>query len=247
VRDHPTGVECRSFGGWPWLGLFAAIVGISPALADCGHPRVVVHATAEDRDNACSALTDVLNFFAKGGLVIEPELTIRFRREVYVELVNPITREATRVRVSGFYRESTKELQMTDSSSPWAGQRRPWGLAWDAQVSRSILQHEIVHAIVAQLMGGTYARLPRSWHEALAYAVQIDLMPDDLRHQVVSQYPREEGFATTLQINDVTYAMNPDAFAVAAYKIYVRDGRINFLKAAMALRLEIIDLENYLR
>lgn len=176
---------------------------------------------------------------------IDPELTIRFQREVYVDVVNPLTNETSLIRVSGIYRAGTKELQMTSSHSPWISQRRPWGLAWDQEFAHSILQHEIVHAELAQLMAGSYDKLPRSWHEALAYAVQIDLMPPNLKARVLEPYRSEEGFVNTLEVNDTTYELNPDAFAVASYKLYVRKGRLDFLKRVISLQLDTIRMNDF--
>ena len=178
---------------------------------------------------------------------MDPELTMQFRPEVYVEMVNPVTKETRLVRVSGRYLVGAKELQMTSFNARWILQRKPWGLAWDADMSRSILQHEIIHATMAQLMGANYGKLPHAWHEALAYAVQIDLMPPDLRARVLAQYPLEEGFASTLQINDLTYGLDPDVFSVAAYRTYVKNGGLDFLKSAMDLKLDTIDISNVMQ
>lgn len=229
---------------WLCTGVLASMLGSTSVLAACGRPRIVLDGSQEEHGTACRALEEVLQYFEQGGLAIDPELTIQFRREVYVEVVNPATNETRLVRVSGVYRAGTKELQMTSSHSPWIVHRRPWGLAWDEDLARSILQHEIVHAVMAQLMGGNYAKLPRSWHEALAYAVQIDLMPPDLKTRVLEPHRSEEGFVNTLEVNDTTYGLNPDAFAVAAYKLYVRNGRLDFLKRVIALQLDIFRMND---
>lgn len=233
------------------IGLFAvalaSMLGSASALAACGRQRVVIEGSADELDAGCRALEEVLQYFERGGLTIDLELRIQFRREVYVELVNPLTNEPRLVHVSGIYRAGTKELQMTSSHSPWAVDRRPWGLVWDQDLARSILQHEIVHAVLAQLMVGTYDKLPHPWHEALAYAVQIDLMPLDLKARVLEPYRLEEGFVNTLEVNDMTYGVNPDAFSIAAYKLYVREGRLNFLKRVLALQMDIFQMNDFVQ
>ena len=113
-------------------------------------------------------------------------------------------------------------------------------------MGHSILQHEIVHAVVAQLMGKRYLKLPRPWHEALAYAVQIDLMETHLQQAVLSQYPGEQGFSSTAQINGIVYGFDPDAFAIAAYKSYRHAGRLAFLKKALNFELEMIDVNEFM-
>lgn len=239
--------KARSCVVWLWASVLALTLGSTPVLAACGRTRVVVDGSEDERGAACGALEEVLRYFEQGGLTIDPELTIQFRREVHVEVVNPVTKETRLVRVSGIYRAGTKELQMTSSHSPWIVHRRPWDLVWDEDLARSILQHEIVHAVLAQLMAGNYDKLPRSWHEALAYAVQIDLMPADLKARVLGPYRSEEGFVTTLEINDTTYGLNPDAFAVAAHKFYVQKGRLALLKRVIALQVDIFHMNDFVQ
>jgi hypothetical protein len=112
----------------------------------------------------------------------------------------------------------------------------------EVRLRRSILQHEITHAVIAQLLGKRYDRLPHAWHEALAYAVQIDLMDDDLRAKAVTAYPEEKPFEMTTHINDIIYGFDPDAFAIRAYLTYARDGRVSFMRKALALEFEMVDV-----
>lgn len=59
-----------------------------------------------------------------------------------------------------------------------------------------------------------------------------------------TQYPDQDAFSSTLQINDLVYGVDPDAFAIAAYKTYVRDGKFRFFRKALALELEVIDVND---
>lgn len=90
-------------------------------------------------------------------------------------------------------------------------------------------------------MGDNYERLPHAWHEALAYAIQISLMKPELSAKVLAKFPAVQAFSSTLEINDLVYSFDPDAFALAAYKTYVKNGDIEFLKQAINLKFELWD------
>jgi hypothetical protein len=199
-----------------------------------------------EANGVCAAINQVIQYFANEGMEIGLQVTVLFQREVYVEAVNGLTNVRYPLPVSGVFRPDRNEIQMVDSGSAWKYRRRPWRLAWDRQLADSILQHEIVHAVINQLMGSKRGRLPRAWHEALAYAVQIDLMNEGLRTRVLAQYPTQERFSSTLEINDFVHGFDPDAFAVAAYKTYASEGRITFLKKAIALKLDMLDVSELL-
>lgn len=231
----------------PILALVFAAIVPAPAIADCDRSGITVVGNLDERDDACAALGEVLHYFADAGLAVELRLTIRFEQFVHLErgadAPAPLA-DADPIAVSGFYHAARREIRMTSSTSPWIHQRKPWNLPWDRPLSHSILTHEVAHAIIYQLLGVNHRKLPRAWHEALAYAVQIELMAPDLRAKILGQYPDQQAFSSTLYINDVVYGLDPDGFAIAAYRTYVRNGGIDFLKRAIALQLEMIDLND---
>jgi len=216
------------------------------AFADCGHIAVRVTGTADETISTCRALDEVLSYFEAGGLAVEPRLTVRFEPSVFVRTRGSPTNATGEVPVSGSYEGSTDEIRILNAATGDIG-RRAWGLRWDAATAFSVLEHEIVHTVIAQIMGDRYEKLPHAWHEALAYAVQFDLMPTRLRDDVLARYPAEEGFANTLQINDIVYGLDPDHFAVAAYQTYRSGHGIDFLKKAIHFELEMIDLNDFLQ
>jgi len=229
------------------LALLLAAIVPTYAIADCGRSGITVVGNPEEHDDACASLDEILQYFARGDLSVELKLTIRFEQSVYLQRgagSAPVSAGAEPIPVSGFYHVARQEIRMTSSTSPWSQRRRPWNLPWDRTLSRSILTHEIAHAIIYQLLASNHAKLPGAWHEALAYAVQIELMPPNLRERILAQYPDQQAFLSTLHINDVVYGVDPDGFAISAYKTYVRNGGIDFMKHAIALQLEMIDLND---
>jgi len=59
---------------------------------------------------------------------------------------------------------------------------------------------------------------------------------------VLARYPAEEGFSNTLQINELVYGLDPDRFAVAAYRTYTRGDKAEFLRTAMGFEFEMLDM-----
>ncbi|QCI64799.1 DUF6639 family protein [Phreatobacter stygius] len=229
------------------LALLAAAAVPVKALAACGRSGVTVVGSPGEHDEACAALGEVLQYFADGGLAVELRVTIRFQQSVHLEsgadAATPLT-TVEPIPVTGFYLAARQEIRMTSSTSPWVYQRRPWGLPWDQPLAHSILKHEIAHAVIYQLLGANHRKLPRAWHEALAYAVQIALMAPDLRAGILARYPDRQAFSSTYHINDFVYGVDPDGFAIAAYKTYLRDGEIEFVKRALSLQLEMVDMND---
>jgi hypothetical protein len=244
MRHHPAAPFRRFLPRLIMSG--ALLIALSgPAFADCNHMAVKVTGAADEQISACRALGEVLSYFEAGGLSVEPRLNVYFEPSIFVRTRGSPANATGVIPVSGFYEGATNRIRILNAASEGAG-RRPWGLRWDAATAFSILEHEIVHAVIAQITGERYAKLPHAWHEALAYAVQIDLMPMRLRDDVLARYPAEEGFANTLQINDIVYGLDPDHFAVAAYQTYKRGHGIAFLKRAIQFELEMIDLNDFL-
>lgn len=215
----------------------------SRAQETCNNGKITVAAPTDESHDACAAVAEVQRYFAAGGLDADLVLTIRFQPSVFVEIVGASSLET--IPVLGRFHWRKGEIQMLRLNLASTVMRRPWSLPWNAEIARSILRHEITHAVIAKLLGEKYDKLPPPWHEALAYAVQIDLMSAELRERVLAAYPDAEPFGLTLEINDFAYGFNPDRFAVRAYLTYARDGRMAFLKKALALEHEMIDLREY--
>jgi hypothetical protein len=246
-----SGRRCRQRMRQCRAALLASVVLLSTIasaddLASCKLPGVVVAGMNNEANGVCAAINQVIKYFENEGIQVGLQVTVRFQHAVYVEAINDLTNLRHPLPVSGVFRPDRNEIQMVDSESAWKYRRRPWKLPWDRQLADSILQHEIVHAVISHLMGSKREKLPRAWHEALAYAVQIDLMDEGLRTRVLAQYPNQEPFSNTLQINDFIYGLDPDAFAVAAYKTYVSEGRIDFLNRAIALEHDMLDVNELL-
>ncbi len=211
--------------------LLLAAPGLSHAAEpSCGYQHVSVTGTEEAVAVACEALEDVIGYFAGIGLAIEPEVRIIFRDEVFVDLPAP---SARRLKVSGCYDSITRTIQITDWNIAPRAERRPWGLAWDKRIVRSVLEHELVHMAAITILGGRSGQLGGAWHEFIAYAIQFELMDEDMRNAVVANHPGLAPFDSPWNISQSTYAADPDSFGLRAWLHMRANGGGDFIRAIL--------------
>lgn len=205
-----------------------------PSLAACGYAGVAVSGTAEEIADACRALEDVLGYFRKIGFRPDPVVDISFQDQVHIDMYphtyEPAGKQAVdRNEVSGSYNFRLRELQITSGRRDIRRERRPWGIAWSQPIAYSILQHELVHAVVANLLGREYQKFAKAWHEFIAYSVQFDLMDRELKNKVLANYPDARAFQFPENVNPIVYAADPDEFGVSSYLFTEANGGPRFI------------------
>lgn len=194
---------------------------------DCGHPGVnVIYDGPAELEAACSALTDILVYFQRVGFEIAPKVSLRF-----------IDRDASRsfqqLAAHGYFNAPKSQIVVYRTSDV-----SPWGVVWSVKLAASFLRHELAHMAVWEILGATHAHLGREWHEFIAYAIQLDLMDGQLLNELLARYTEAHAVGHLLEINEFTYGMNPEVFAVVAYKTYLGKGGTAFL--AQLLRGEVL-------
>lgn len=208
------------------------------AFGACGFERVFVSGTAEEVEDACRAIDQVLSYFRNLGYKPDPEVSILFQEHVEIDMYQHgyeprAEQPAGKSEVSGYYDFRHKELQIT-SGRGILRDRKPWGIVWGESIAYSILQHELTHAIVANMLGSRYRKLGRAWHEFIAYSVQFELMDRDLRSNVLRNYPDAEPFRYVESVNAIVHAADPDAFGVSAYLFTEVNGGPDFIQRILA-------------
>jgi hypothetical protein len=169
-------------------------------------------------EQACTALAAVGAYFDGIGLHREPLVDIAFAEQVFIRLYDSQSKaSAGNFQVSGYYDAGRRVIEVTSATSAARADRRPWGLAWGAEVAHSILLHEVAHLFSREALGETYADVAKPWLEYVAAAVQFDLMGPAFRARVLANYPRAVPFPFREQVNAMLYAFDPDEFSVRAY------------------------------
>jgi len=194
---------------------------------DCGHPTVdVVFDDPAELDMACRALTDITAYFRGMGFEVAPRVSLRFADR-------PADRSADEASRHGYFDRGRSQIVAYRTSDV-----SPWGLPWTPQLAGSFLRHELAHMAVWEAIDRDRSRLRREWHEFIAYAVQLDLMEPQLREKILAVQAQVRPFANLAGVNEFTSRMDPDVFAVAAYRTYLARGSAKFV--ASLLRGEVV-------
>lgn len=173
-------------------------------LSACGYNDVVViYGDTAELVAACDALNEVAAYFRAIGFEAAPVVSVEFADQ-----------PAEHAAAHGYFDRPGARVVVYR-----AGAVRPWGLPWNLALAASFLRHELVHVMVWRVSSEP-KRLPREWHEFIAYAIQLDLMGTNVLDRVLASRADVQPFDSLLAVNEFTYGMGPEAFAVAAYKTY---------------------------
>jgi len=114
---------------------------------------------------------------------------------------------------------------------------RWWGLGAKEELLGS-LHHELAHLAIAVVLGKRFRELSASWHEFVAYAIQLDLLDREIRNEVLTRNPELNGFAAFGEVNDYIIGfLPPGQMALMSHRAYRRWGGPEFL--GRLLRFEV--------
>ncbi len=212
-------------GRWLVFALLTAPYGAPFAAtsepANCGQSGVeFVYKRPAELSLACEALANILTYFRRIGFEFEPRFSVKF--------AEPKLKPPEGI-VSYGHADVRSSIVVVYSST----HRAPWGLPWSTELAASFLHHELAHIAVWQMLRAETLRLPREWHEFIAYAIQLDLMDSRLRAAVLANFADVQAVADLSAVNEFTYGMDPDVFAVTAYLTYRERGGENLVRALL--------------
>lgn len=186
---------------------------------DCGHQQAsVIYQKPSELDAACDALARIIEYFRRMGFDITPNISFRF-----------VDHSSERFATHGYFDgpESRIVVYRTSNGSPW-------GLPWSSDMAASFLCHEVVHMALWQIVNGDRERLRGEWHEFIAYAIQLDFMESRLLSEILTTHAHVRPFDGLMQVNELTYHMDPEVFAVAAYRTYLVRGGMKFVRQLLS-------------
>lgn len=235
MGDHGL-AKCEFFAAGA-LGLLACLA--SPAAAPagsasrsqvprtaCNHAEVRVAADPAEIEVVCTALAEVLRYFADAGFEIVPQVTISF--------VDEIRSTPWPHSPHGYFDRARSEIVVA---------RRAVDQWWDLDDKEELLgslHHELGHFAATAVLGDRSGRLPRAWHEFIAYSVQLELMTPATRDAVLARNSDAPAFSTLLQVNDLlAELLPPKLMALMSYKAYRRWGDQAFLERLLRFQVPI--------
>lgn len=182
-----------------------------PAPQPCPGPGgIVVRAAAPaDARMTCEGAARAVRFLARAGIAPPPSTAIAVVQHLPGEL---------RGRAVGCYRRASRDILLLSYQAFEAGGQ--WfRMPADQELYRSAAAHEMAHAVM-----GCHSEpqgLAVAAHEYVAYVVLFATMDPVLRNRLLAKFPGK-GFVNTLQINEINHLVDPNQFAVDAWRHYLR-------------------------
>ncbi len=201
------------------LAVLAATFAAPAAAAErrcVGSNTTVTAESPSDAYLACAGAADAVAFLAQHGFTVDTVMRVDIRDTVFVHSENKPS-----FRVLGQFDVDDDVILVTST----AGQRKMaadkpiFAIPYDDALFRSVVAHEVAHAIVEDNFA--LIKPSRMAHEYIAYIVQLATLPRHLRYQILDHH-QVPGFDSELEINPIVYGLDPDVFAVKAYLHYRR-------------------------
>lgn len=199
------------------LVFFAAVFASPAAAAErrCAGTNATIYAESDaDARMACAGAADAIAFLSEQGLTVDTVMWIDILDSVFTSASdNPS------FRVLGQFDPRKNRIMVTSTKGQreMAAEKPIFGIPYDEALFRSVVAHEVAHAIAEENFRVTEPS--RLAHEYIAYIVQLATMPAPLRQQIL-EHETASAFSSELEINPMVYAMDPDLFAVKSYRHY---------------------------
>lgn len=174
--------------------------------------------SAYDAYLACAGAADAVVFLWQQGFTVDTVMQIDILDSVFLH-----TDENPSFRILGQFDAKQNRIMVTsiDGQREMAKEKPIFGVPYDVALFRSVVAHEVAHAIAED---NFHVEEPsRLAHEYIAYIVQLATMPSRLSQRVFEMVPAQ-AFNSELEINPMIYGLNPDLFAVKAYGHYRSPG-----------------------
>jgi hypothetical protein len=176
----------------------------------CPNSKVVVAAAQpEDWETACRGAIDAITFLEANGF--------RYGGLINIHIVSRMAEKKTH-HIFGFFDSRDERVHILKFSAI-RRMVQVFGLPIDRDLYRSIVTHEVAHLIANHNF--TMKSPARAAQEYIDYVTQLATMHPSLRKRVLVCFSGP-GFENTREINSLVFALAPDAFAVMAYRHFVR-------------------------
>ena len=178
----------------------------------CGsHDIIVKYSSAADVTDVCEGVSDAIRFLEANGVKKKGGFTINIVQKIQTSL--PID-------ILAKYNLKTNQIDILSLERFLKLKKKTlFGLKIDSILYRSFIVHEATHAIVLQNIQSQQSS--RAAQEYIAYTVQLATLPIEYQKKILERY-QIDGFNNDEEINMVLYCLDPDSFAVMAYKHFLR-------------------------
>ncbi len=199
------------------LAAFLQVSGYAWGLDDehCGAGRVELEAstaTATDLRLVCEGVSFGVEFLRSRG--------VDFDSLLHVKVVDALPSQHG-VPSLGQFDPKRMEIRVLSLTNFLAACKDdpPFPCPTTAEVYRSFVVHEVIHAVTHAALAGRAVR--RLQMEYLAYVAQLASLPDELREELI-ETSGVEGFEREEEMSAFFYFSNPNLYGIKAYMHYRR-------------------------
>jgi len=191
------------------LSLLISFLAHSATAAEvhCARENVTIYSeTPRDARLACVGAFDAIRFFKQYG--------VKTRSVIELHIQGDFEDKVTGQSAAGYYDFRSRRAYVLPFSD-LKERVTPFDIAVDDVLYRSIVTHEIAHAIVAESFSVSNPSLKA--REYLAYVATFSMMPADYRRRIFEK-KTAPAFENEMDINSIMYLFNPIFFGQRAYK-----------------------------
>lgn len=203
---------------------------VAAAERRCAGTNATVNADiAYDAYLACTGAADAVAFLSQQGFTVDTVMQIDILDSVFLH-----PEEQPSFRILGQFDAKQNRIMVTsiEGQREMAKEKPIFGVPYEVALFRSVVAHEVAHAIAED---NFHVEEPtRLAHEYIAYIVQLATMPPRLSQRVFETFPTQ-AFASEMEINLMIYGLNPNLFAVKAYRHFRSPGvGVTFLQTLLS-------------
>ena len=192
--------------------LFNSISYANEKASQCtGSDVVVKFSNIDDYYMACRSVNELMDVAQKIGLNEDLNISILF--------VDSLSINITGKSLAVFNPNTMKiEVLSIAASQKNFGDEAVLGLQMDKELHRSVITHELAHALFWQNMKKTI--IAREIHEYFAYVIQLSLLDPSHRKEIIAAND-VPAFLDRSEMTEEYYLLNPTRFAVKSYLHFV--------------------------
>lgn len=178
-----------------------------------GSNIVVAYTNIENYHLVCDSVNNVIEVARKIGLSEELNITI--------SIVDKLTMSNTG-RLLAFFNPGTMEIQVLSMKAcrETFGKEVLFGQEMDKELYRSLIIHEIAHALFWNNMGEKL--IAREIHEYFAYTIQLALLDEAHRNKIIYSC-NVPAYVNMSEISEEYYLLSPKHFAVKSYLHFINN------------------------
>jgi len=176
-----------------------------------GSNIVVAYTKINDYHLVCESVNDVIE--------IAKEIGFSDQLKITISIVDRLSINST-AKLLALFNPNTMEIQVLSMAAckKAFGKEVVFAQEIDKELHKSIIIHEIAHALFWNNMGNKI--IAREIHEYFAYTIQLALLDENHRDKIIS-LNNVPAYSNLSEISEEYYLLSPTQFAVKSYLHFI--------------------------